>query len=96
MQICKGEPCSLTVKELIDQYHECNPEGHFFDEETLRFFGERISEMEVDDSTWIVDPYDTCDDHECYMLTTIQHKAPKGVNKFKVRYFDVNDLSLVG
>lgn len=95
MQIYKGEPCSYNVDDLIEDYYEQNPEGHYFDEETLSFFGEKKSEMEVNSNIWIVDPYDNGNTHECYKLTSIQRNAPKGVNKFKERYFDVNDLSIV-
>lgn len=37
----------MTVYELIRNYYRHNPDGHFFDRDTLKFFGERISDMRV-------------------------------------------------
>jgi hypothetical protein len=36
-----------NIDEFIKAYYTKNPEGHYFDQETLKFFGERVSEMRL-------------------------------------------------
>ena len=36
---------AMTIAELVSQYRQHQPKGHFFDRETLAFFGEKISKM---------------------------------------------------
>lgn len=38
---------TISVHELIKKYYEHQPNGHYFDEQTLKFFGETISKMKV-------------------------------------------------
>ena len=83
----------MTVYELKKKYYEHNPDGHFFDRDTLRFFGERLSEMKVDTGYHIIDNYGK--EHTCYQLISIQHKAPKGVNPIREHYFDEEDFDIV-
>ena len=84
----------MNTEVLIDRHKRFHPESHFFDRATLRFFGERVSEMEVLDNT--VKVHDTFYDkvHECYVLQSIQHNAPFGP-MLHLSYFDVNDFSEV-
>ena len=44
--ILKGE-FPMTVYELKARYLEKHPNGHFFDPETLKYFGETLSTMRV-------------------------------------------------
>ena len=37
----------MTLYKLINKYREHYPHEHYFDRETLKFFGERMSEMRV-------------------------------------------------
>lgn len=71
----------MEVYTLINKYYLNNPNGHFFDKDTLKFFGERISEMRVLKHTEIVRG------RECYVLSTYQHNSPCK-NKRAYHYFD--------
>ena len=75
----------ISVDKLIEEYYKRNPDGHFFDRETLQFFGEKKSDM------WILKKPVTVDywgeKHRCYVLSTFQSKAPPG-NQRKYFYFD--------
>lgn len=65
----------MEVYQLIRRYSESHPTGHFFDRETLKFFGERISEMRVLKGT--VEVNDVCGkSHECYILSSLQRNHP--------------------
>lgn len=62
------------------------PHSHFFDSDTLKFFGETMSSMNVLKS--IVNVKDSCDEwHECYVLSSLQRKAPGGARRV-YHYFD--------
>ena len=78
---------NISVNQLIDRYQSKHPNGHFFDRETLKFFGERISEMRVLKGTVIVT---SCggEKHKCYMLSSRQHNHPGGPKRV-YHYFDV-------
>lgn len=77
---------TMTIQEFINNYKTING-GHYFDRDTLKFFGERISEMKLSRDTVIkADWYGH--DHECYELYSYQHNAPEGVAKGRFTYFD--------
>lgn len=38
---------TIPVWKLVDMYKGKYPYGHFFDDKTLKFFGERLSDMRV-------------------------------------------------
>lgn len=76
----------MTVYELASKYKEKNPDGHFFDKATLKFFGERISEMRVLKNTKIIKDV-SGKRHECYILTSLQRKCPTGPRR-QYHYFD--------
>ena len=62
----------MTVSDLIFEHNSRHPDSHFFEKETLAFFGENLDEMEVKDETvTIKDCYGK--EHECFVLTTIQN-----------------------
>ena len=65
----------MEVYELMSKYRQKNPHGHFFDSDTLRFFGERVSEMRVLKGTVKKTDIDG-EQHECYILSTLQRKHP--------------------
>ena len=76
----------MTVSELICQYRAHNPTGHFFDADTLRFFGERRSEMRVmKDIETVTDI--SGEKHRAYCLSSLQRKAPGGPRR-AYHYFD--------
>lgn len=79
-----------TVYGLISAYQSTHPHGHYFDEDTLRFFGERISEMRLLKGTaTIMDCMG--EEHTCYVLSSLQRKHPMGPRR-KYTYFDVETL----
>ena len=77
---------SISVYGLISKYQEKNPNGHFFDHDTLKFFGERISEMRVLKETEVVIDYSGVK-HECYVLSSLQRKHPVRPTR-SYHYFD--------
>lgn len=76
----------MTIYTFIENYYAHNPSGHYFDHDTLKFFGERISEMKIYKDT--VEKTDICGEkHICYVLSTYQHNAPSGCRRHHA-YFD--------
>ena len=73
----------MNAYELRRNYYRNHPDGHFFDYKTLRFFGERFSEMRVLKGT--VKIYDGT---ECYVLSSLQRKHPCGPRRV-YHYFDI-------
>ena len=80
----------MTPEKLIERYREHNPGGHFFDKETLAFFGESVREMRVLDDTKIVKD-SAGDEHECYVLVSHQRNAPPLCPAFARHYFDTSN-----
>ena len=76
----------MTVKSLIQKHNENNQNSHFFDRQTLKCFGERMSEMRVLKNTEFVTTADGVK-HEVYVLSTLQHKHPLGARR-SYFYFD--------
>lgn len=82
-----------SVYGLKDAYYEMHPNGHFFDENTLKFFGESLSTMRLLKGT--VQIADVSGElHECYVLSRLQKKYPGGPRR-TYAYFDVNTLDYV-
>ena len=77
----------MDIYKLINNYYANNPNGHFFDRDTLRFFGERISEMYVLKNTVKIDG------KECYVVSSFQHNAPIPGRHYS--YFDVKTFDYV-
>ena len=79
-----------NVSEFIRDYYERNPDGHFFDRETLKIFGETISTMKLlrksEEITDIAGKK-----HTCYVLSAVQ-REPYGRRKRVYHYFDVDTL----
>lgn len=61
----------MKAYELATLYREKKPEGHFFDKETLKYFGESLSKMKVDNGLFEHIDY-RGEKHQCYKLTTTQ------------------------
>lgn len=81
------------VYDLRSAYYAKHPDGHYFDHDTLKFFGESLSTMRLLKGT--VKIKDCCDEeHECYMLSSLQKKAPGGQSRHYA-YFDVETLDNV-
>ena len=76
----------MTINELIYQYYKHNPNGHFFDHDTLKYFGESRSTMRVLKGTATITDY-SGNTHECYMISRLQKKYPGGPRR-TYAYFD--------
>jgi hypothetical protein len=37
----------MTITEIVMRYKELNPDGHFFDYGTLKYFGQTLKDFEV-------------------------------------------------
>lgn len=66
-----------SVYGLISEYQRMHPNGHFFDRDTLKFFGETVSSMRLLKGT--VKATDSMgEEHTCYILSSLQKKHPMG------------------
>ena len=82
-----------TFDDFKYEYEKSHPTSHFFDRETLKFFGERLSEMRLLKDNWTVTDV-SGEKHVCYVVSSLQRKAPGG-RKRGYHCFDVNTLNEV-
>jgi len=77
--------------ELKEKIENKGGESHFFDHDTLKFFGERLSDMRVLKDTVNITDY-SGDVHECYVISVTRRKNAFGPCKpYRFyHYFDVN------
>ena len=78
-----------NIDQLISEYYRMHPNGHYFDKETLKFFGERKSDMRLLKDTVHVKSYSG--EHECYMISKLQRNHPMGARR-TYAFFDVETL----
>lgn len=79
-----------TAYGLRDAYYGKHPGGHFFDHDTLKFFGETMSSMRLlKDKVIVTDCMG--EKHTCYVLSSLQRKHPCGPRR-KYHYFDIETL----
>lgn len=83
-----------NIHHLISRYYEAHPDGHFFDPDTLKFFGERRSEMRLLKNTAQITAL-SGEKHECYVVSTRQRPGPPLAARRKYHYFDVVTLDHV-
>lgn len=83
----------MTVYSLMSEHKAKHPDSHFFDHNTLKFFGERMSDMRVLKGTVIVKDY-LGRNHECYTLSSLQRKHPMGARR-AYHYFEVGTFDMV-
>lgn len=79
-----------SVNQLINEYHSKHPDGHFFDRDTLKFFGETVSSMRLSKNTVQVKDI-SGDEHEAYALSRLQRNYPGGARR-TYAYFDIETL----
>lgn len=80
-----------TVSDLIRAHKDKHPNSHYFDRDTLKFFGERLSEMRLlKKHATIQDAVDI--EHDCYVISSIQHPGRPLKPRRTYHYFDVNTL----
>lgn len=82
----------ITVRNLIQQYRAHNPEGHFFDRDTLKYFGESIHRMKVN-GKGVIETRDG-ESRICYELECVQSIPEFGTRK-KWYYFDEDEYKEV-
>lgn len=83
----------MTVGSLIYNHNKTHPLSNYFSLETLKFFGERISEMRVlKRKTCISDS--TGKLHYCYVLSSLQRNSPNS-NKRKYTYIDESTYDII-
>ena len=77
----------MTQYILKERHLQTNPHSHFFDYDTLKFFGETMSGMRVyKDTVTMTDSMGN--QHTCYVLSSLQKKHPNGPQRV-LHYFDV-------
>lgn len=83
----------MTVYSLINNYYIHHPKGHYFHRDTLKWFGERISEMRVFKET--VQIRDSLGEiHTCYVLSKLSRNHPYGKRR-TYAYFDVDTFDVI-
>lgn len=79
-----------NIDGLISRYYSKHPDGHYFDPDTLKFFGERRSDMRLlKERAEITDI--SGQKHRCYVVSRLQRKHPCGPRR-SYAYFDVETL----
>lgn len=78
-----------TYYQLKREYYKKHPHGHFFDYDTLKWFGERESDMRLLKSKAKIKAWDG--EHTCYVLSSYQRKHPLGSMRVH-HYFDIETL----
>lgn len=82
-----------SVYGLISEYQRMHPNGHIFDRDTLKFFGETVSSMRLLKGT--VKVTDSMgEEHTCYVLSSLQKKHPMGPRR-AYHHFDAETLEHV-
>ena len=79
----------MTVKTLKKHYKKNFPEGHFFDKETLEYWGESINTMSI--SKNLVD----FEGHKCYELVALQKSDYHNLNRYVWFYFDCETFAYI-
>lgn len=83
----------MTVRELIKEYKRTHEDEHFFDTNTLNYWGEKINKMRISSEIKNVKDFDGTI-RQCYMISVNQDKAP--TQPFKVRhYFEVSTFDWI-
>ena len=78
------------IYELKDAYYRKHPDGHYFDTDTLKFFGERLSDMRLLKEISNIKDI-SGNEHEVYVISRLQRNNPKGKCR-TYAYFDTTTL----
>ena len=79
-----------NIHSFIRDYYEKHTNGHYFDQGTLKFFGERLSDMRIYKTIEVKEDY-RGEKHDCYVISRLQRKHPDGPKR-TLAYFDVETL----
>ena len=82
----------MTVRELVKQYRAHQPDGVFFNRDTLSFYGERIEDMKIT-GRGVITSRDGVS-AVCWELRTLQ-KHPRLGRRYKLYYFNVDTYDIV-
>lgn len=82
---------NITLNQLIEEYKRRN--NHYFDKETLKHWGERLSDMRVLENTVVKTDFQG-NIHECIVLSKIS-KDFYGKKYRNYDYFDVVTLNRI-
>ena len=80
----------MTIYEFVRKYYKAWPDGHYFDRQTLKSFGERLSETRVLKGTAMIKTADGTT-HECYVLSRMQRNYPGGPRR-SYAYFEIETM----
>ena len=78
-----------NIKELIKEYNRLRPNSHYFDEDTLDFFGESVDKMEFLGTDKVFDSFG--EETEVYVIKRFQKNHPMGP-RYTRTYFRVDTL----
>lgn len=81
------------VYSLVAAYQRTHPDGHYFDRDTLKFFGESLSTMRLLKDKAAIKDW-SGEKHTCYVLSKLQKKHPMGPRRVYA-YFDVGTLDYI-
>lgn len=76
------------IYDLRNAYLRTHPNGHWFDSNTLAFFGESLSTMYLLKGTYRVKDCLGVE-HSCYKVSKLSRKYPGGPRR-TYAYFDIN------
>ena len=79
-----------NIHSFINDYYAKHPNGHYFDRETLKFFGERLSDMRINKTIEVKEDYQG-EKHDCYVISRLQRNHPNGPRR-TLAYFDIETL----
>lgn len=77
---------------FLYDFEKAHPESHYFDRETLKFFGESLSSMRILKNTTIINDAGT--PRECFTLSKLG-KDFRGRKCRSYAYFDCNTLEYI-
>lgn len=78
------------IYTLRNAYYGKHPDGHYFDADTLKFFGERFSDMRLLKGTVHIKDI-SGDEHEAFVVSRLQRNYPGGPRRTHA-YFDTTTL----
>lgn len=90
----KANPLPITTADRFIREHQSkHPNSHFFDRDTLKFFGERRSDMYLHKEPVTITDV-SGERHTCYVLSSVQRNYPSSKRRVW-HYFDIKTLEQV-
>lgn len=82
-----------NVTQLIQEFNKTHPGSYYFSKNTLKGFGERVSDMYLLKGTHRLIDSDGYE-YECYVLSSLQRNNPAGPSR-RYHYFEVDTLDSI-